>query len=211
MIKKTDLTEDTTTKMTKGLFSSRTEEWATPQYVFDWLASQFNFTLDVCATRENAKCKKFYSKTEDGLKQKWYLDSGGGDVFMNPPYGKEIYKWMYKAMKEGELVTVVCLVHARTDTKWFHETVVNADEVWFVKGRLKFGDGKQSAPFPSCVVIFRPIEKKINKYIFPLAKSIRIGSKHLESLRELKDFAGGSQFSNENLPQNAETYPLFKE
>ncbi len=144
----TNYTEDIKTKMTTGLFSNRTEEWATPQYVFEWLNNQFHFMLDVCATSQNAKCKKYYTKSEDGLKQKWYLDSKGGACFMNPPYGREISKWMQKAKEEGAIITTVCLVHARTDTKWFHNYAMQADEIWFIKGRLKFGDGKQSAPFP---------------------------------------------------------------
>lgn len=173
-----DFTEDTNSKMTKGLFTSRTEEWATPQYVFDWLDEEFSFALDVCATPENAKCKEYYTKAEDGLSKDWYLDSLGRNIFMNPPYGKDIIKWMSKAKDEGEIVPVVCLVHARTDTKWFHETAMKANEIWFIKGRLKFGDGKQSAPFPSCIVIFRPMfSKKQNIYNTPIIKSVSINQK----------------------------------
>lgn len=157
--------------MTIGIFSSRTEEWATPQYVFNWLNSKFNFNLDVCATSENAKCKNYFTKEQNGLEQDW----GTNICFMNPPYGREIYKWMHKALRMSqEGATVVCLVHARTGTKWFHETAMKADEIWFVKGRLKFGDGKQSAPFPSCVVIFRPFTKKENVYNTPIIKSVVI-------------------------------------
>ena len=144
---------DSTPKLTPGMFTSRTEEWATPQYVFDALNKEFHFDIDVCATSENAKCKVFFDKERDGLSTGWT-----GNCFMNPPYGREIGLWMKRAYIEScRGATVVCLVHARTDTKWWHEWAMRAQEIRLVKGRLKFGDGKQSAPFPSCVIIFKPL------------------------------------------------------
>ena len=143
---------DTTSRLTTGMFTSRTEEWATPIYVFNALDAEFHFELDVCATIDNRKCADYFDKASDGLKQDWK----GRTCFMNPPYGKEIVKWMKKAFEESKKgAVVVCLVHARTDTRWFHDLAWKADEIRFVKGRLKFGDGKQSAPFPSLIVIFR--------------------------------------------------------
>jgi site-specific DNA-methyltransferase (adenine-specific) len=134
------------------MFTSRTEEWETPAYVFDELNAEFDFTLDVCATSENAKCETYFDKSDDALTKDWH-----GVCWMNPPYGEEINLWMKKAYEEAERgPIVVCLVHARTDTRWWHDYAMKSDEVRFVRGRLKFGDGKQSAPFPSCIVVFRP-------------------------------------------------------
>lgn len=131
-------------------FSSATDLHATPQDFFDKLNAEFSFTLDVCATAENAKCATYYTKNEDGLAQLW-----AGVVWMNPPYGREIIKWMRKAndaAKNG--ATVVCLVPARTDTNWWHEYVIQ-HEVRFIRGRLKFGNATNSAPFPSAVCVMR--------------------------------------------------------
>ena len=129
--------------------SSKTVEWATPQYLFDELNKEFNFNLDPCCTEENAKCDCYYTKEEDGLKSSWK----NWRVFMNPPYGREIGKWMEKAYKSNAEV-VVCLVPARTDTRWWHDYAMQGD-VRFIKGRLKFNDSKNNAPFPSAIVIFR--------------------------------------------------------
>ena len=136
---------------TKVHFSSASDLWSTPQEFFDTLNAEFHFTVDVCATRENAKCSTFFTKQDDGLKQKWR-----GVVWMNPPYGREISQWMAKAyasLQEG--ATVVCLVPARTDTAWWHNYAVKG-EIRFIRGRLKFGGQTNSAPFPSAVVIFKP-------------------------------------------------------
>lgn len=140
-------------------FSSKTNEWATPQDFYDKLDKEFNFTLDPCSTKENAKCRKFYTKEDDGLSKSW----AGEIVFMNPPYGREIKYWIEKAYteiiktreRERERTIVVCLIPARTDTRYWHEYIFGkAKEIRFVKGRLKFGDGSGSAPFPSAVVVF---------------------------------------------------------
>ena len=142
---------------TDVMFSSKTDDWATPQDLFDYLNDKFHFTLDVCADKDNHKCGKYFTKEDDGLNQSW-----DGVFWMNPPYGKEIGKWVEKAYNEAYKYSTrtdktynvgVLLLPARTDTKWFHEYCVKG-EVIFIKGRLKFGDGKNSAPFPSMIVIF---------------------------------------------------------
>ncbi len=133
-------------------FSSKTNEWATPQTFFDKLNAEFHFTLDPCSTHENAKCGNHFTQEEDGLSRSW----GGQIVFMNPPYGRELSKWIQKAYEESQKpgTLVVCLIPSRTDTKYWHEYVMKAKEVRFIKGRLKFGGATNCAPFPSAVVIF---------------------------------------------------------
>lgn len=126
----------------------KTCEWATPQDLFDKLNAEFHFTLDPCATPENAKCAKFYTKEQDGLTK----NGGGQTVFCNPPYGREIAKWLKKASEE-EAITVM-LIPARTDTKWFHDYIYGKQEIRFLRGRLKFGGATTAAPFPSMIVIF---------------------------------------------------------
>ena len=133
-----------------GLFISKTDMWATPQDFFDELDKEFRFTLDPCSTHENAKCKKHYTIEDDGLSKDWT----GETVFCNPPYGKEIGKWVKKCMESGG-GTRVALLPARTDTRWFHNYVYGKAEIRFIKGRLKFGDSKNSAPFPSMVTIWK--------------------------------------------------------
>lgn len=140
-----------------SLYSSRSEEWPTPLDFFRTLNDEFRFTLDPCATRANRKCKLHFTKREDGLKQDWRKHR----VFCNPPYGRAMRDWAQKcfvASRAGALV--VLLAHARTDTRWFHDWVYGkAEEIRFVRGRLRFGDGKQSAPFPSLVAVYRPKNK----------------------------------------------------
>lgn len=142
---------------TEVMFSSKSDEWETPQNLFDELNKEFDFVLDVCATKENAKCEKYFTKEDNGLTKNWSLY--GGCKWMNPPYGREIGEWVRKAFmwnrKQG--VTIVCLLPARTDTKWFHDYIYKNPnvEIRFLKGRLKFGNSKNSAPFPSMIAIFR--------------------------------------------------------
>jgi phage N-6-adenine-methyltransferase len=136
------------------LFESRSEEWGTPQELFNWLDGLFHFTLDPCASESNAKCAKHFTIEDDGLSQSWRNEN----VFMNPPYGRDIGKWMEKAaLSVQENALTVCLVHARTDTKWWHNWVVYADQIWFIEGRLKFEGGQYSSTFPSVIVVFAPI------------------------------------------------------
>lgn len=141
---------------TRLMFSSRTDEWETPQALFDELNNEFHFSLDVCALPENAKCKKFYSPESDGLRQSWC-----GTCWCNPPYGRRIGEWVKKAATSQ--ATVVMLLPARTDTRWFHEYIYGKAETRFIKGRLKFGGNKNSAPFPSMICIFRNEDKERDK------------------------------------------------
>ena len=134
-------------------FSSETNEWSTPIDLYNSLDEIYNFTLDPCSTKENAKCDKFFTIEDDGLKQDWSKDT----VFMNPPYGREIKDWVKKAYEESQKgATVVCLIPSRTDTKYWHEYIFPySHEIIFLKGRLKFGNSKNSAPFPSAIVVFK--------------------------------------------------------
>lgn len=134
------------------LFKSDTDEWSTPDSVFEALDQEFHFTLDPCATAENHKCIRYFTKEKDGLERDWQ----GETVFCNPPYS-QIKKWVEKAYREGikDNTTVVLLVPARTDTKWFQSYVLHRSEIRFIAGRIKFGDAQYNAPFPSMIVIFR--------------------------------------------------------
>lgn len=135
-----------------ALFTSNSDEWATPQDIYDMLDKEFSFNLDPCATEENHKCEMYYTAETDGLLQKW----GGCRVFCNPPYSN-ISAWVEKAFREtrNDNTLVVLLIPSRTDTKYFHDFIYQRAEIRFIKGRLKFGNSKNSAPFPSMVVIFR--------------------------------------------------------
>ena len=124
-------------------FMSQSVDWATPKGVFDALDAEFNFNDDPCPL--------YGVSHEDGLTRPW-----GTSTFVNPPYGREIGKWTRKAYNEAALgKTVVMLIPSRTDTRWWHEDIMKADEIRFVRGRLKFGSAANSAPFPSAVVVFR--------------------------------------------------------
>ena len=132
------------------MFSSKTDMWETPQDFFDKLNDEFHFTLDACATSENAKCARFYTKEQDGLAQPW-----DGVVWCNPPYCRQTGKWVEKAYNESKCgATVVMLIPCRPDVSYFHDFILGKAEVRFVRGRLKFGGSKNSAPFPSMVVVF---------------------------------------------------------
>jgi len=131
--------------------SSKSDDWPTQQSYFDLVNAEFGFELDVCASHENAKCKRYFTKEQDGLAQEW-----SGTVWCNPPYGRTIKHWVAKGFDSAKRgATVVLLVPARTDTVWFQDYCLRG-EVRFIRGRLKFGDCKNSAPFPSALVIFRP-------------------------------------------------------
>lgn len=140
---------------TDVMFSSARDDWETPQDVFDRLDEEFHFTLDPCADAYNHKCSKYYTKEQDGLIRSWR----GETVFCNPPYGRELKYWVNKALSEAndQSTIVVMLIPARTDTLWFHNYIYQNPtvEVRFIKGRLRFGGSKNSAPFPSMIVIFR--------------------------------------------------------
>jgi phage N-6-adenine-methyltransferase len=137
------------------MFSSASDEWETPREFFDAIDAVFRFTLDVCAARNNTKCERYFTKKEDGLSQSWR-----GVCWMNPPYGREIALWVRKAYESSlEAGTVVvCLLPSRTDTRWWHDYVLDhAEGIFFIKGRLKFS-GRGPAPFPSALAVFgRPV------------------------------------------------------
>lgn len=145
--------------MDKVHFSSKRDDWETPPELFKELDEEFHFVLDVCATKKNAKCGAYYNRRDNGLKQNW-MWSHGTSVFCNPPYGREIGRWVQKAYEESQKgVTVVCLLPARTDTRWFHE-YCQKGEIRFIKGRIKFVGAKHSAPFPSMIVVFKKNKRK---------------------------------------------------
>ena len=144
----------------KTMFSSKTGNWGTPQEFFDKLNWRFGpFDLDPCASPHNTKCANFYTEAEDGLSKDW----SGHVCFVNPPYGRGIDKWIekgYNTAKDGDS-RVVMLIPARTDTKYWHSYVMKASEVYFLKGRLKFGNSVNPAPFPSAIVVFGGTNQQI--------------------------------------------------
>lgn len=136
-----------------GRYNGNGRHWATPPEVFEPLHREFNFTIDVCATPENAKLPRFYTEAEDGLSKDW----SGERVFMNPPYGREVYAWTKKARESG--VLVVGLLPASCDLKWWHDDVVGHAEVRYIRGRVRFltgGPYRASGFFASVIVIWRP-------------------------------------------------------
>ena len=131
---------------------SQTVEWATPQWFFDDLHAEFDFTRDVAAQPGNAKCACYFTPDDDGLAQPWE-----GTCWCNPPYGRTIGRWVAKAHESAQRgATVVCLLPVRTDTKWWQRYIIPDAEVRFVPRRLTFGGAANPAPFPTAVVIFRP-------------------------------------------------------
>lgn len=138
-------------------FSSAESRWETPQTTFDALNREFGFTLDACASAETAKCDRWFGEGDDAFLKPWE-----GVVFCNPPYGRELAKWINKGYVESLLgATVVMLIPARTDTAWFHDICMRG-EIRFLRGRLKFGGAKHNAPFPSMVVVFRRDQNKMS-------------------------------------------------
>lgn len=137
----------------EGAFYRRPDrdDWETPHELFNRLNEEFGFTLDVCATAANAKCARFLSPVDDALTQEWV-----GICWMNPPYGNQIARWIKKAKEEADRgATVVALLAARTDTGWWHDYVMKAAEVRFLRGRVRFQGAPAPAPFPSAIVVFR--------------------------------------------------------
>lgn len=134
-------------------FSSKKMDWETPWELFQtWNLSHGPIGLDVCATVENRKCARYFSPSINGLFQPWE-----GVCWMNPPYGREIGRWIAKAVQEvvtGNAKRVICLLPARTDTSWWHELVLRYGDVHFLRGRVRFEGAKHHAPFPSAIVIF---------------------------------------------------------
>lgn len=143
-----------------ALFSKASDEWSTPQDLFDLLDAEFHFGLDAAATAENSKCGSSYcDKIGDALELvNWNYHAQGKPIWLNPPYsliGKFMAKAAHEAYHKG--ATVVCLIPSRTDTRYWHDYVMHAHELRFIRGRLKFGGANNGAPFPSCIVIFRPM------------------------------------------------------
>ena len=137
--------------LNKAVFSSISVEWRTPQWIFDYYNDMYYFDIDLCATYANRMCDQYFSIEDDALTKTWR-----GKCWLNPPYGRSISKWVkkaYESSKKGALI--VCLLPARTDTIWFHEYCIKG-EIDFIKGRLRFNNSDSNAPFPSCVVTFRP-------------------------------------------------------
>lgn len=147
------------------MFSSKIQNWRTPQALYDKLNANFMFDLDVAADDKNTKCHRYLDEKLNSLAQKWH--EIGRVCWMNPPYGRGIGKWIEKAWYESTMgCTVVCLIPARTDTLYWHNYVMKSSEVRFIKGRVKFelpGVKTDPAPFPSAIVIFRP---NMNEPIF---------------------------------------------
>lgn len=149
----------------QALFSSSKSDWQTPKNFFKQLDNEFHFTLDAAADDKNALCDDYLGPgspiAEDALTVSWSQNELGDTVaWCNPPYGRAIGKWVEKGWTEAAMhgVTVVMLLPARTDTRWFHDYCVMG-EMRFIKGRLKFGGAEAGAPFPSMVVVFRPPPK----------------------------------------------------
>ena len=140
----------------KTKFGTGRQDWETPASLFDPLDAEFGFTLDVCATRENAKCAKYYTLTDDGLKQRW-----NGVCWMNPPFGAQ-GAWVKKAYEESRRkgTTVVCLLPSRTNTNWWHDCVMKG-EIRFIKGRPRFKGAKHGLPQPLAIAIFRAANPKL--------------------------------------------------
>lgn len=158
----------------KSMVSSKSNEWATPQKLFDDLDREFQFTLDVAATPENAKCDKYYTQEDNGLIRDW----SDSVCWMNPPYGGHTGKWIKKAYEESQKgATIVCLIVSSTDRSYWHEYIFPyAKQIRFIRGRLKFGEAKSTAPFASAIFIFSPniyndkivYEQRLAQEILPL-------------------------------------------
>lgn len=142
--------------MNQALLSSKNMNWCTPQDFFDKLDLEFGFVLDAAATDKTAKCQRYYTPETDGLAQSWQCD---GAVFCNPPYGRQLGKWVRKAWQEAQTgQVIVLLIPARTDTAYFHDFIYGKAEIRFLRGRLYFtdeaGNAADCAPFPSMVVVY---------------------------------------------------------
>lgn len=158
---------------TGALISSNDQTWETPKYLFDWLNDIFHFTIDLASFETCYTAKtigKCITPQQDSLKQSWNGQIG----FLNPPYGRELHKWVEKACAEVKKATkptmIIMLIPSRTDTSYWHDYIFpTAKEIWFLKGRVRFGDGTKPAPFPSAIVVFSN-EKTYNST--PIFKAI---------------------------------------
>ncbi len=151
--------------LNKGLYSSNKADWSTPQELFDSLDREFFFILDACANEENSKCTCFYDEEQDGLSKPWV-----GTVWMNPPYGRGIDKWVEKAYTESrkEGCICVCLLPVRSDTRWWHRFVMRSSEIRLLTRRLSFEHSNNKAPFPAAIVVFR------SEVVTPVLKSMEV-------------------------------------
>ena len=135
---------------------SNKDDWETPKDLYAVLNTEFNFSLDPCCSKETAKCSSYYTIEDDGLSKDWK-----GTVFMNPPYGRVIMNWIKKAKEESDKgATVVCLVPARTDTKWWHTYCMKSAEIRLLTKRLTFEGANNKATFPAAIIVFRQGENK---------------------------------------------------
>jgi phage N-6-adenine-methyltransferase len=147
----------------KSMVSSKSNEWSTPNKLFQYLNSQFCFQLDPCSTDENTKCDKYFTISDDGLSKEWSLNGSGRSVFINPPYGGHTVDWIKKVIHETKDHHCVCvmLIVSATDRSYWHEYIDKyADEILFLRGRIKFGGLKTTAPFASAIIIFRPLTSR---------------------------------------------------
>lgn len=153
--------------LNESLYESKDTSWATPQWLFDVLSEEFKFDLDPCADVDTAKCTRFFAS--GALEKDWK-----GSVFMNPPYGRAIGAWVSKARSEvakGNALLAVCLVPARTDTRWWHDNYIYAAEIRLLNKRLTFAGATNKAPFPVALIVF-----KAGNYGPPILSTFHIGS-----------------------------------
>lgn len=135
------------------LRGSGADDWETPDPFFAVLDREFHFTLDAAASEGNAKCSPYFTRDDDGLARDW----GTETVWLNPPYGRETGHWIRKAWEASQLgATVVSLIPVSSDTGWWHRYVMQASEIRFVEGRIRFSGSRVNAPFPCAVAVFRP-------------------------------------------------------
>lgn len=151
----------------KAMVSSKSNEWVTPQWLFDKLNREFGFTLDPCATPQNAKCARFYTKDNDGLGHSWANEV----VFVNPPYGGNTDRWLRKAWQESlNNAVVVCLLVSSTDRSYWHDYIFPyASQIRWIRGRLRFSDASSTAPFASAIIIFDKT-RTYEKFIYQTRK-----------------------------------------
>lgn len=150
--------------LNNSLYSSSKMDWGTPQALFDKLNNEFDFSLDVCANQQNSKCNNYYTEQDDGLKQSW-----NGTIWMNPPYGREISKWVAKAYEESRKGCIcVCLIPVRSDTKWWHRYVMSSAQIRLLNKRLSFEGANNKAPFPAAIVVFHPQYNKPVLSVLPI-------------------------------------------
>lgn len=146
------------------MWSSEDPKWRTPPYIFEFYDNIYKFNLDAAASKQNAKCRQFLTQKDNSLDTNWCKK--GRVIWLNPPYSRQMGAWIEKAYKESQKgCTVACLIYARTDTRWWHDYVMKAWKIHFIKGRIKFltskkGQKSAAAPAPSCLVVFKPNRKK---------------------------------------------------